>query len=63
MWALAVQQKQQQQQQHSFLSQASWGRLEIKHKRHKGHGSATLIASLQVLLSKANSSEISQSLA
>ncbi|KAG2538170.1 hypothetical protein PVAP13_9NG840000 [Panicum virgatum] len=54
--------QQQQQQQHSLLSQASWGRLEMKPKRHKGHGSGTLIASLQALLSKANSSEISQSL-
>ena len=54
--------KQQQQQQHSLLSQASWGRLEMKPKRHKGHGSGMLIASLQALLSKANSSEISQSL-
>ena len=53
---------QQQQQQHSLLSQASWGRLEMKPKRHKGQGSDTLIASLQALLSKANSSEISQSL-
>jgi len=26
----------QQQQQHSLLSQASWGRLEMKPKRHKG---------------------------
>ena len=34
----------------------------MKPKRHKGHGSGTLIASLQVLLSKANSLEISQSL-
>ena len=34
----------------------------MKPKRHKGHGSSTLIASLQALLSKANSSEISQSL-
>ena len=46
----------QQQQQHSLLSQASWGRLEMKPKRHKGHGSGTLIASLQALLSKATSS-------
>ena len=52
----------QQQQQHSLLSQASWGRPEMEPKRHKGHGSGTLIASLQALLSKANSSEISQSL-
>jgi hypothetical protein len=28
-----VQQQQQQQQQHSLLSQASWGRLEMKPKR------------------------------
>ena len=48
------------QQQQSLLSQASWGRLEMKPKRHKCHGSGTLIASLQALLSKANSSEISQ---
>ena len=34
----------------------------MKPKRHKGQGLGTLIASLQVLLSKANSSEISQSL-
>jgi len=34
----------------------------MKPRRHKGHGSGTLIASLQVLLSKTNSSEISQSL-
>ena len=50
-----------QQQQQSLLSQASWGRLEMKPKRHKGHGSGTLIASLQALLSKASSSKISQS--
>ena len=31
----------QQLQQHSLLSQASWGRLEMKPKRHKGHGSGT----------------------
>ena len=49
-------------QQHSLLSQASWDRLEMKPKRHKGHGSGTLIASLQALLSKAISSEIFQSL-
>ena len=55
MWS----QQQQQQQQQSLLSQASWGRLEMKPKRHKGQGSGTLIASLQALLSKANSSEIS----
>ena len=52
----------QQQQQHSLLTQVSWGMLEMKPKRHKGHGSGTLIASLQALLSKANSLEISQSL-
>ena len=34
----------------------------MKSKRHKGHGSGTLIASLQALLSKATSSGISQSL-
>ena len=50
--------QQQQQQQHSLLSQASWGRLEMKPKRHKGHDSGTLIASLQALLSKATSSGI-----
>ena len=55
-----LQQQQQQQQQHSLLSQASWGRLEMKPTRHKGHGSGTLIASLQALLSKATSSEIFQ---
>ena len=32
---------QQQQQQQSLLSQASWGRLEMKPKRHKGHDSNT----------------------
>ena len=53
--------QQQQQQQHSLLSQASWGKLEMKPKIHKGHGSGKLIASLQSLLSKATSSEISQS--
>ena len=52
----------QQQQQHSLLSQASWGRLKMKPKRPKNHGSSTLIASLQVLLSKATSLEIFQSL-
>ena len=41
-----------QQEQHSLLSQASWGRLEMKPKRNKGHGSGTLIASFQALLSK-----------
>jgi hypothetical protein len=64
--------QQQQQQQHSLLSQASWGRLEMKpkretgrhikgHKGHKtkrGHGSGTLIANLQVLLFIAKSLEI-----
>src|SRR6185295_6182053 len=34
----------------------------MKPKRHKGHGSGKLIASLQALLSKATSSGISQSL-
>ena len=53
---------QQQQQQHSLVSQSSWGRLEMKPKKHKDHGSGTLIASLQALLSKANSSDVSQSL-
>ena len=52
----------QQQYQQSLLSQTSWSRLEMKPKKHKGHGSVTLIASLQALLSKVNSSEISQSL-
>ena len=52
----------QQQQQYSILSQANWGRLEMKPKIHKDHGSGTLIASLQALLSKVTSSEISQSL-
>ena len=42
-----------------LLSQASWGRLEMKPKRHKGYDSDTLIASLQALLFKANFSEIS----
>ena len=32
----------------------------MKPKRHKGHGSGTLIASLQALISKAMSSEIFQ---
>jgi len=32
------QQQQQQQQQHSLLSQASWGRLEMKPKRNKKQG-------------------------
>ena len=54
--------KQQQQQQHSLLSLASWGRLDIKPKRSKGHSSGTLIASLQALLSKATSLEIFHSL-
>ena len=57
-----VQNTPQQQQQHSLFSQASWGRLEMKPKRNKGHGSDTLIASLQALLSKAISLEIVQSL-
>jgi len=51
-----------QQQQHNILSQASWGRLEMKPKRPKSHSSGTLIASLQALLSKATSLEIFQSL-
>ena len=34
----------------------------MKPKRHKSHGPGTLIASLQALLSKGSSSEISQSL-
>ena len=34
----------------------------MKLKRHKGHGSGTLIASLQAFLSKATSLEIFQSL-
>ena len=55
---LVKEQQQQQQQQHSLFSQASWGRLEMKPKRNKGHGSGTLIASLQALLSKAISLEI-----
>ena len=50
------------QQQHSLFSQASWGRLKLKPKRNKGHGSCTLIACLQTLLSKAISLEIFQSL-
>ena len=36
-----------QQQQQNLLSQANWGRLEMKPKRHKYHGSDTLIASLK----------------
>ena len=44
------------------MSQANWNRLEMKPKRHKGHGSGTLIASLEALLSKATSLEIFQSL-
>ena len=31
-------QQQQQQQQHSLLSQASWGRLEMKPKRNETQG-------------------------
>src|SRR6187551_3044366 len=69
--------QQQQQQQHSLLSQASWGRLEVKPKKgqkktekeleesrkeSKDHGSGTLIASLQALLSIAKSLEIFHSL-
>ena len=53
-----MQQQQQQQQQHSLFSQASWGTLEMKPKRNKGHGSGTLIASFQALLSKAISLHI-----
>ena len=48
---IAVSASSQQQQ-----SQANWSRLEIKLKKHKGHGSGTLIASLQALLSKTTSS-------
>jgi hypothetical protein len=33
-----LQQQQQQQQQHSLLSQASWGRLEMKPKRDEKQG-------------------------
>ena len=51
-----------QQQQQSLLSQASWGRLEMKLKRNKGPGLGTLIASLQALLSEATSLEIFHSL-
>src|SRR6187551_2268407 len=69
--------QQQQQQQHSLLSQASWGRLEVKPKKSKkktekeleesrkeskDHGSGTLIASLQALLSIAKFLEIFHSL-
>ena len=43
--------QQQQQQQHSLLSQASWGRLEMKPTRHKDHGLGTLIASIQSYIS------------
>jgi hypothetical protein len=66
------------QQQHSLLSQASWGRLEMKpkkdektgrhikgqkeHKTKRGHGSGTLIANLQALLSIAKSLGIFHSL-
>jgi hypothetical protein len=69
---------QQQQQQHSLLSQASWGRLEMKpkkdektgrhikgqkeHKTKRGHGSGTLIANLQALLFIAKSLGIFHSL-
>jgi hypothetical protein len=35
---LEVKQQQQQQQQHSLLSQASWGRLEMKPKRDEKQG-------------------------
>jgi len=41
-----------------FHCPQSWGRLEMEPKRNKGHGSGTLIASLQALLSKATSLEI-----
>jgi len=44
-WFVALFNEKQQQQQHSFFPQASWGRLEMKPKRNKGHGSGTLIAS------------------
>ena len=60
LWILMLQCR--QQQQHSLFSQASWGRLEMKPKRNKVHGSGTLIASLQAFLSKAISLEIFQSL-
>ena len=50
---IAVSASSQQQQ-----SQASWGRLEMKPKKHKCHDSGTLITSLQALLSKTTSSEI-----
>ena len=50
------------EQADNLFSQASWGRLQMKPKRNKGHGLGTLIASLQVLLSKAISLEILQSL-
>jgi hypothetical protein len=62
------------QQQLSLLSQASWGRLEMKPTRNKGrrstklkrkrkdHVSGTLIASLQALLSLTNSLGMSHSL-
>ena len=43
-----------------LLSQASWGRLEMKPKRNKCHSSITLIASLQTLISKTISLEIFQ---
>jgi hypothetical protein len=36
--ATLQQQQQQQQQQHSILSQASWGRLEMKPKRDDKQG-------------------------
>jgi hypothetical protein len=36
---LPIQQQQQQQQQLSLLSQASWGRLEMKPTRNKGRRS------------------------
>jgi hypothetical protein len=35
--------QQQQQQQHSLLSQASWGRLEMKPKRDEKQGDTDLL--------------------
>ena len=58
MFLIPVLSTNKQQQQHSFLSQVSWGRLQMKPKRYKCHGSGTLIASLQALLSKTTSSII-----
>jgi hypothetical protein len=37
-WICTRIQQQQQQQQHSLLSQASWGRLEMKPKRDEKQG-------------------------